>query len=444
MTSVLREDTGAGAEKDNVKNRILAKPISIAQTGLSNDLLKNLIAKHLDQSGTGSVAELGQLLKLSGAVVQPILAEMKIEAQVETRPTLNVSGDLIYGLTDRGRLLANNALALSGYIGPAPVPLNVYKQLVKTQSVHDAVVYRKKMLETFQDVLINERVLDQLGPAMHSGKAIFIYGAPGTGKTYISHRLAKLLDDSVYIPYAISVGDTVIRVFDPQIHKAHEHHTDKVSLKYSEGYDSRYLLCERPIVTAGSELMMEHIEITYDVDARQYHAPLQLKANNGLFLIDDLGRQHVPTVDLLNRWIVPMEEKVDYHHLRSGSHFSVPFDLILLFSTNFAPKDLADDAFLRRIGHKIRFDSLNMQEYQSIWKAECKKNETEFDPTLVDYVMTGLHAKYKVPMLPCHPRDLLGLALDYSRYQGINGGLNKELMDKAWNNYFIREEDSAT
>ena len=442
MKSIAREDIGT--EKDSIKKRILAKPVSIAETGLSRDFLKNLVAKHMHQSGNGSVAEFGQMLKLSGAVVQPILAEMKLEAQVETRPTLNVSGDLIYGLTDRGRLLASNALALSGYIGPAPVPLSVYKKLVKTQSVHEAIVRRQKMLETFKNVLISERVLDQLGPAMHSGKAIFIYGAPGTGKTYISHRLANLLDDPVYVPFAISVGDTVIRVFDPQIHKAHENHTDKVSLKYSEGYDSRYLLCERPIVTAGSELMMEHIEVTYDVDAKQYHAPLQLKANNGLFLIDDLGRQHVPTVDLLNRWIVPMEEKVDYHHLRSGSHFSVPFDIILLFSTNFAPKDLADDAFLRRIGHKIQFESLNMQEYRSIWEAECINNEIEFNSTLVNYVMTDLHAKYKVPMLPCHPRDILGLALDYARYQDINDGLNEELINKAWDNYFIKEEGSVS
>ena len=442
MKSIAREDLGT--EKDSIKKRILAKPVSIAETGLSSDFLKNLVAKHMHQSGTGSVAEFGQMLKLSGAVVQPILAEMKLEAQVETRPTLNVSGDLIYGLTDRGRLLASNALALSGYIGPAPVPLSVYKKLVKTQSVHEAIVRRQKMLETFKNVLISERVLDQLGPAMHSGKAIFIYGAPGTGKTYISHRLANLLDDPVYVPFAISVGDTVIRVFDPQIHKAHENHTDKVSLKYSEGYDSRYLLCERPIVTAGSELMMEHIEVSYDVDAKQYHAPLQLKANNGLFLIDDLGRQHVPTVDLLNRWIVPMEEKVDYHHLRSGSHFSVPFDIILLFSTNFAPRDLADDAFLRRIGHKIQFESLNMQEYRSIWEAECIKNEIEFNSTLVNYVMTDLHVKYKVPMLPCHPRDILSLALDYARYQDINDGLNEELINKAWNNYFIKEGGSVS
>jgi SpoVK/Ycf46/Vps4 family AAA+-type ATPase len=300
------------------------------------------------------------------------------------------------------------------------------------------------MLETFKGVSISERVLDQLGPAMHSGKAIFIYGAPGTGKTYISHRLAKLLNDSVYVPYAISIGDTVIGVFDPQIHIAHENRTENVSLKFSEGYDTRYLLCERPIVTAGSELMMEHIEVVYDVDAKQYHAPLQLKANNGLFLIDDLGRQHVPTVDLLNRWIVPMEEKVDYHNLRSGSHFSVPFDLILLFSTNFPPKDLADDAFLRRIGHKIRFQALDAQQYQTIWKEECQKYETKFDPLLLNYVLTKLHTKFEVPLLPCHPRDLLGLALDYARYQDIDDGLNKELIDKAWDNYFIKKEDSES
>jgi predicted ATPase with chaperone activity len=434
---------GTATVNTNVKKHILDKPISVAQTGLSNDFLKNLLAKHIHQSGTGSVAELGRKLKLPGAVVQPILVEMKTEAQVETRPILNRTGDLIYGLTDRGRLLANNALALSGYVGPAPVPLREYKQLVKSQSVHKATISRDKMLETFKNVLISERVLDQLGPAMHSGKAIFIYGAPGTGKTYISHRLAKLLDEPVYIPYAISVGDSVIRIFDPQAHIAHEKQTDKVSLKYSEGYDDRYLLCERPIITAGSELTMEHIEVVYDADAKQYHAPLQLKANNGLFLLDDLGRQHIPTVDLLNRWIVPMEEKVDYHHLRSGSHFSVPFDIILLFSTNFDPKDLADDAFLRRIGHKIRFEALDRHEYLSIWKEECQNREIAFDPALLDYVITELHDKFEVDMLPCHPRDLLGLALDYAKYRDTNDGLNKELIDKAWDNYFIKEEGLA-
>lgn len=419
------------------------KPTGVVQTGLSSAFLKDLIAKHIYHSGAGSVADLVQILKLPGAVVQPILVEMKIEAQIETRPNHAGSGELIYGLTERGRSLAKSALASSGYVGPAPVPLADYTKLVKSQSVHVAPIRRQKMLETFKDVLISDRVLDQLGPAMHSGKAIFIYGAPGTGKTFISQRLANLLDDAIYVPYAISVGDSVIRVFDPQIHVERESEKDNISLKFSEGYDARYLLCERPIVMAGSELTMEHIEVTYDADARQYRAPLQLKANNGLFLIDDLGRQHVPTTDLLNRWIVPMEEKIDYHHLRSGSHFSVPFDLILLFSTNFPPKNLADDAFLRRIGHKIRFDPLDATQYRSIWKAECEKYGTAFDPALLDYVIDELHNKFNVALLPCHPRDILGLALDYAKYQDTGLGLNKNLIDKAWHNYFIQEEDSA-
>jgi hypothetical protein len=203
------------------------------------------------------------------------------------------------------------------------------------------------------------------------------------------------------------------------------------------GHDPRYVCCERPVVISGGELTADMLEVQYDAASRQYHAPLQLKANNGMFLIDDMGRQRVAPETVFNRWIVPMEEKKDYLHLGSGRHFSVPFDVILIFSTNMHPLDLADEAFLRRIGYKIKFDYLAPEAYRQIWKAECETLGVIFDQEILDFVLQELHAKKRVGLLPCHPRDLLGIAVDLATYIDQPRILTKQHMRWAWNNYFV-------
>jgi SpoVK/Ycf46/Vps4 family AAA+-type ATPase len=324
-----------------------------------------------------------------------------------------------------------------GYIGPAPVPLHVYSKIVGMQTVHGRAITKSAMRSAFEGVVLEEALLDRLGPSLNSGRAIFVYGPAGTGKTYIAQKLKRLFYDRTLIPHAISVNESIISVFDPIIHRAASRESVGPELRLETGHDPRFVCCERPVVMAGGELTTDMLEVQYDSAAREYRAPLQLKANNGMFVIDDMGRQKVAPEAIFNRWIVPMEEKKDYLSLGSGRHFSVPFDVVLIFSTNMHPLDLADEAFLRRIGYKIGFDYLTRDQYRQIWKDACREYGIVFDPETLEFVLTELHEKESVRLLPCHPRDLLGIAVDLATYLDEPRRLTKQQLRWAWSNYFV-------
>jgi hypothetical protein len=293
------------------------------------------------------------------------------------------------------------------------------------------------MQVAFADMVMEQSMLDRLGPALNSGKAIFVYGAPGTGKTYTTQRLARLFDDACLIPHAISVGDTVIRIYDASIHRMLEEGAPSMML--NRGHDPRYVLCRRPVVITGGELAEHMLEVQYDAATRQYRAPLQLKANGGIFILDDLGRQRMPPTTVLNRWIVPMEEKVDYLSLSTGQHFRTPFDVVLVFSTNLRPEDLVDDAFLRRIGYKIEFQPLASEQYHAIWQRVCEDNDVGYDAAVCQFVVDALHRPAGTPLLPCHPRDLIGMAIDRLEYLGEQTQLSPDALRWAWENYFVTD-----
>jgi predicted ATPase with chaperone activity len=342
---------------------------------------------------------------------------------------------LRYALTERGRSSAQDALARNGYMGAAPLPLETYSQVVREQSVHERLVTRDLMRAAFTDVVLDNEMLDRLGPALNSGKAIFVYGEPGTGKTYITQRLSRLVGDTVLVPYAIALGDTIIQVFDPAVHVPLA--VPAAGVRLDDGYDPRFVLCRRPLVVTGGELVPEMLEVQLDPATRQYRAPLQLKATNGLLIIDDLGRQRVPPRTVLNRWIVPMEEGRDYLTLTTGQHFTVLFDLILIFCTNLSPADLADEAFLRRIGYKIQFEPLPPDRYHEIWKQVCEQHGVAYDSSVCQGVIDHLHRPAKIPLLPCHPRDLIDMALDHAAYLGAGDVLEPHALEWAWKNYFV-------
>nr|MDQ2694286.1 AAA family ATPase [Pseudomonadota bacterium] len=374
---------------------------------------------------------------LAGPILEELLNFLRAEACVEVRGSNGGSG-LRYALTDRGRAAALDALLRGGYVGPAPVPLEDYSRVVQAQSVHHCVITKDILHDAFAGVVVPEALLDQLGPALHSGRAIFVYGPAGTGKTYISRRLALLVGDVVLIPHAIAVGDIVIQFFDPVVHRPVSADDAGPGLLLEQGFDPRFIRCYRPAVVTGGELTLDMLELHYDPATRQYQAPIQLKANNGTFMVDDLGRQKAATADLLNRWIVPMEERRDFLSVGAGRHFPVPFDMVLLFSTNINPLDLADEAFLRRIGYKVRFDYLTADAYAAIWRQVCREQHIECRPEVLPYVLDELHGGQRVPLLPCHPRDLLGLAVDRCRYLGEPPLVGIEAIRWAWRNYFIR------
>ena len=418
------------------------KPKTIEDTGLSMQFLSELISKHLYDAGALTISLLVRRVGLAGSIIEELLNYLRQEARLEVLPRLGHGQELHYSLTDLGRVAAFDALQKSGYIGPAPVPLNSYVDIVDKQSVHESPVSKEQTHHAFKDIVIKESLLDQLGPALNSGRAIIIYGPSGTGKTYISQRMAWLLTDQCLIPHAISVNEAVIQIYDPQVHKEVQLREESGSnnLLFASGFDSRYVLCKRPVVISGGELTLDMLEVQYDPATKLYRAPLQMKANNGMFIIDDMGRQRVSPVDLFNRWIVPMEEKTDHLSLSSGISFEIPFNVILVFSTNINPAELGDMAFLRRIGHKIFFDSLDKELFTGIWQQVCEEKQISCTQDVLNYLFEHHYGHEKIPLLPCHPRDLLGIAQDKALYLGLPTELTQELLDWAWESYFVRLE----
>jgi hypothetical protein len=416
--------------------RLAPRPKTLADTGLTMTFVAELLAKHLLDGGVLTMAQLCQRMALPGAMLEGVLMFMRKEAKVEVLAATPESGSLRYGLTDRGRATALDALLRGSYVGPAPVPLEHYVAVVKAQTVHGRSVTRESMRRAFADVVLRETLLDQLGPSLNSGRAIFIYGPAGTGKTYITQRFVRLFANEILIPHAIVVNEAVVAIFDPTIHKASSENSQP-ELMLDCGHDPRFVRALRPVVISGGELTADMLEIQYDADRKQFVAPLQLKANNGLFIIDDMGRQRVAPAAVFNRWIVPLEEKKDYLTLGAGRHFSVPFDVILIFSTNLHPLDLADEAYLRRIGYKIAFGYLTHDEYARIWADTCKQNGIVCDADVLEFVLNELHGARGVPLLPCHPRDLLNIAVDQASYLGDERRVTKERLAWAWQNYFV-------
>jgi hypothetical protein len=418
------------------------RPRRISETGLSNNLLEALLAKHLYELGVTDSRRLVERLGLAGPVLEEVLQNLRAAALVEVRGAVESHANrLRYALTDKGRSFALDALAKSGYIGPAPVPLSLYTKVVREQSVHHQRLTREIMHERFAQVTIRAELLDRLGAALHSGRALFIYGPPGAGKTYIARRLAWALGAPVLVPYALAVDDSIIQIFDPVIHQpVAEQSAPEYLLEL--GHDMRFVLCHRPAVVTGGELTLDMLEVRYEPATRLQLAPLQLKAANGIYVIDDLGRQRLSPPELFNRWIVPLESGEDHLTLANGKRFPTPFDVVLVFSTNLDPRDLADDAFLRRIGHKIAFGPLAHDEYEAIWRRVCAERGIAFDPDILQYVFEELYGQSGTPLLACHPRDLLGLALDQIRYFGEAETVNTRQIAEAWRNYFVRGQAS--
>jgi len=422
-------------------NKLAPRPTRLKDTGLSEAFIADLVAKQLLDRGALSIAELSSLLALAGSIIEGILNFMRGEARIEVKPRVGIEQALVYSLTEAGRATALDAMMRSGYVGPAPVPLKTYARIVREQTIHGRSVEKNGMRAAFDDVVLEPELLDKLGPSLNSGRAIFLYGPPGTGKTYISQKLSRLFYDLTLVPHAIVVDDLVVQVFDPQLHNIVEFDIGDERIMLERGHDPRFNICERPIVITGGELAGEMLEIRYDASTRLYEAPLQLKANNGIFIIDDMGRQRITPKALFNRWIVPLEEKRDYLSLGHGKHFSTPFDVILMFSTNIHPLELADEAFLRRIGYKIEFKALTEELYTRIWDDTCRDFRVVCDSDVLYFVIHELHASHGVPLLPCHPRDLLGMAVDYAVYSDEPRRVTKGHMQWAWDNYFVSVED---
>ncbi|MEY2919813.1 MAG: hypothetical protein RL261_1118 [Pseudomonadota bacterium] len=418
--------------------RLAPRPTDIAATGVSLTFLADLLAKHLASAGVLTTSQLIDRMALAGPVLNEILVFLRNDGRVEVRSRAGLDAELRYGLTDKGHVAAADAMNRGGYVGPAPIPLADYVAMVKMQSVHARPVTREAVRRVFRDMVIADDLLDRLGPAVNSHRAMFLYGLAGSGKTYTARRLSSALEGLVLVPHAILVNETVIEMFDPLCHRRRTLADPPAPSMLEEGFDPRYVACERPVVLTGGELAVDMLEVQCDEATHTYSAPIQLKANNGFLLIDDLGRQRVEPAVLFNRWIVPMDSRQDSLTTSKGHHFEVPFDLVLVFSTNLRPEQIADEAFLRRLGYKIEFVPIPADQYERIWRDVCVERGVDFDPRLVRYAIDELHRATGIPLLPCHPRDLLWMALDRIAYLG-GGKLDEAAIRWAWGSYFLHK-----
>ncbi len=417
------------------------QPDTIDETGLGFLFLVELLVKTLFLRGQQRLLDLVQHSRLSVGVLEPLLAFMRTERLCEVTRSSETETTTSYTLTELGRLRAQDFLQNSQYAGAAPVSLAAYVDQVRQQTIRNLHITRDRVAAAFDGIVIRSTLLSQLGAAMNSGRAIFIYGPAGNGKTFIAEHLAALLDGGVAIPHAIVVDNQVVQVYDPLMHvvaRAADGERES-ALDRRNLYDQRWILCQRPVVKTGGELSLSMLDLDFDESARFYQAPPQVKANNGLLIIDDLGRQLTPAIDIMNRWIVPLDRRVDYLALHTGKKFTIPFDVIVVFSTNLPPSRLADDAFMRRLGYKIFVGPLDEGEYRAIARQVCDELAIPYNEDGIDYLLHELHYKTGKPLTACIPRDILEQVRDIARYEGVEPRLTRELLSWAWGNYFSHD-----
>ena len=415
-------------------------PESMGETGLGTSFLAELACKILYSGGTMPLTALSTRLALPVSVTVDIAEILKKERLAEVKKGGDIRATYIYALTDLGRERAREFLAVSGYAGAAPVPIARYAEAAWKQSIQKIPITRARMAQAFENVVLAPGLLDRLGPAVNSGRSIFLYGPSGSGKTFIAERLKGLMEGSIFIPRAIAVDSHVIRVFDPVCHTEIDigDGLDAFGdiLQGGPKHDRRFVLCERPAIIAGGELSMAMLDLCFDPGCGYYEAPLQLKANGGIFIIDDLGRQMIRPFDLFNRWIMPLERGKDYLTLRTGKKFEIPFDQVIVFSTNIEPRDLADEAFLRRLGYKIRIGHLSPAEYVAICRQVCAGLGMEFRADAIRHLVEVEHEHRDIPLSACHPNDILSRVAEICRYRGVAPHMTRDLVIQACRDYF--------
>ncbi len=419
-------------------------PARLADTGLSMVLMRDILLKTMFRRNLEEVTQLSKVLCLPVPVTQELVDLARTQKLVEATGTLhaNSGGEMGYQLSDAGKARALDALSQSEYYGAMPVPMEVYAEQVKRQSIRNIQITREQLQGAMGHLILPDELLSHLGPAVGSGRSILMYGPPGNGKSSISNGIRDALGDKIFVPRAIYYSGQVITVYDPIVHTVAEDEDDDPSAlrRTSNRYDRRYVLCMRPTVITGGELSLDMLDLVYNPISKTYQAPLQLKSTGGVFIVDDLGRQSEPPQKLINRWIVPLEEGKDILALQSGEKFEVPFDTLVIFSTNFHPNEIFDKAALRRIFFKIKIDGPSQSDYLKIFSMVAKKRKMPLDETTLIHLIKTKYPTIDNVYANYQPIFLIDQMIAICEFEGIPYQMTPELMDRAWANMFVKDE----
>ena len=417
-------------------------PATLAQAGLSHELVLQLLLKHLHFGADFTGHDLARRLGLEFTVIEPVLETLRFTHLCEVAGGSVVGGPSFrYRITDEGRRRALLYLEQSQYVGAAPVPLEQYRQYMFAHGRATAPLSRARVRDAFSHLVLSGKVLDQVGPAVASGHSMFVYGPPGNGKTVIAQAIRNLLEGEIAVPHAIEVEGHIVRIFDPVSHeRVAENAPAPGLLRPRASTDGRWVRCRRPMVMVGGELTLEALDLSYSKQLGFYGAPVQTKANGGVLVIDDFGRQRVAPRDLLNRWIVPLESRVDYLTLDTGQKFDLPFCVMVVFATNIKPAELVDEAFLRRIHYKVFAENPTKAEFLQIFEGCCRARGLTCDMTLAENLLRMLEAR-SIRFRGCHPRDLIDQALAHAEYLGEPRELTPELLEAACAAYFVDDTE---
>ena len=425
---------------------VIAPPVPkrLEEMQLPIVMMRDILLKTMFRKNVDMVSEVARAICLPTAVTQELIDMAREQRFLEATGTLNANNgnEMGYQLTDAGKARALDALAQSEYYGAMPVPLDVYAEQIKRQSIRNIQVTRDQLTKAMGHLILPDSLLDHLGPAVSAGRSILMYGPPGNGKSSISNGIRDAMGDKVYVPRAIEYSGQVITVYDPIVHsKAEEEFDDPNSLRRKRSFDTRYVRCDRPTVITGGELTLDMLDLVYNPTARTYQAPLQLKAAGGIFIVDDLGRQQEPPQSLVNRWIVPLEESRDILALQSGEKFETPFDTLVIFSTNFHPNEIFDQAALRRIFFKIKIDGPDQENFLKIFALVARKKGMPLDETALVHLLKQKYPTINNIYANYQPVFLIDQMISICEFEGIPYQMTPDLIDRAWANMFVKDEE---